>query len=45
MHESGAAAEVRRRYASEELRSFGRSWSDEEIMSGFVGDLAKLVQG
>jgi NTP pyrophosphatase (non-canonical NTP hydrolase) len=39
---------VRRLYAAEETRRYGRSWSREEIMLGFlgdVGDLAKLVQG
>ena len=39
---------VRRLYAAEELRRYGRSWNDEELMLGFlgdVGDLAKLVQG
>jgi NTP pyrophosphatase (non-canonical NTP hydrolase) len=42
------AREVRRRYAQEEARRYGRSWTREEIMLGFlgdVGDLAKLVQG
>ena len=42
------AREVRRKYAAEEVRRYGRSWSREELMLGFlgdVGDLAKLVQG
>jgi NTP pyrophosphatase (non-canonical NTP hydrolase) len=42
------AREVRRRYAQEETLRYGRSWTPEEIMLGFlgdVGDLAKLVQG
>lgn len=42
------ARAVRRLYAAEETRRYGRSWSREEIMLGFlgdVGDLAKLVQG
>jgi NTP pyrophosphatase (non-canonical NTP hydrolase) len=42
------ARAVRRRYAQEEARRYGRSWTPEEIMLGFlgdVGDLAKLVQG
>jgi NTP pyrophosphatase (non-canonical NTP hydrolase) len=42
------ARAVRRRYAQEETRRYGRSWTNEEIMLGFlgdVGDLAKLVQG
>lgn len=39
---------IRSRYAHEETRRYGRSWTPEEIMLGFlgdVGDLAKLVQG
>jgi NTP pyrophosphatase (non-canonical NTP hydrolase) len=42
---------VRRLYAAEESRRYGRNWNDEELMLGFlgdvgdVGDLAKLVQG
>ncbi|HEU4946706.1 MAG TPA: MazG nucleotide pyrophosphohydrolase domain-containing protein [Kribbella sp.] len=42
------AREVRRKYAREEGRRYGRSWTPEELMLGFlgdVGDLAKLVQG
>ncbi|HEY0475137.1 MAG TPA: MazG nucleotide pyrophosphohydrolase domain-containing protein [Kribbella sp.] len=43
-----AARAVRREYAALEERRYGRSWSREELMLGFlgdVGDLAKLVQG
>lgn len=39
---------VRTRYAAIEHERYGRSWTREEIMLGFlgdVGDLAKLVQG
>jgi NTP pyrophosphatase (non-canonical NTP hydrolase) len=39
---------VREKYADVEARRYGRSWSREELMLGFlgdVGDLAKLVQG
>lgn len=42
------ARRVRARYAEVERSSYGRSWTTEEIMLGFlgdVGDLAKLVQG
>ena len=42
------ARAVRARYAEVESTSYGRSWTTEEIMLGFlgdVGDLAKLVQG
>lgn len=41
------ARSVRSRYAEVEAASYGRSWTTEEIMIGFVGDvgdLAKLVQ-
>ncbi|MDZ5662408.1 nucleotide pyrophosphohydrolase [Nocardioides sp. zg-1308] len=39
---------VRQKYAAREHENYGRTWSREEIMLGFlgdVGDLAKLVQG
>ena len=42
------AREVRALYADQEERRYGRSWTIEEVMLGFlgdVGDLAKLVQG
>ena len=42
------ARAVRARYADVEAATYGRSWTTEEIMLGFlgdVGDLAKLVQG
>ncbi|GAB3762372.1 nucleoside triphosphate pyrophosphohydrolase family protein [Microlunatus parietis] len=42
------ARAVRARYAEVEADRYGRSWTTEEIMIGFVGDvgdLAKLVQG
>ena len=41
------AAEIRAKYRELELSKYGRSWSDEEIALGFVGDvgdLMKLVQ-
>ena len=44
----GLARVVRERYTAFEERRYGRSWSREELMLGFlgdVGDLAKLVQG
>lgn len=40
------AIAVRAQYAAVESRRYGRSWTNEEIMLGFVGDvgdLAKLV--
>lgn len=42
------AREVRAAYAARESDRFGRSWTPEELMLGFVGDvgdLAQLVQG
>ena len=39
---------VRAKYAATEVQRYGRAWTREEIMLGFlgdVGDLAKLVQG
>jgi NTP pyrophosphatase (non-canonical NTP hydrolase) len=41
------AAFIRRQYEHFERASYGRSWTDEEIALGFmgdVGDLMKLVQ-
>jgi NTP pyrophosphatase (non-canonical NTP hydrolase) len=43
-----AARGVRQGYAAMEERHYGRAWTPEEVMLGFVGDvgdLAKLVQG
>ena len=40
------AAEIREQYAKFEEVKYGRSWTDEELALGFVGDvgdLAKLV--
>ena len=42
------ARAIRAQYATVEASTYGRSWTTEEIMLGFlgdVGDLAKLVQG
>ena len=42
------ARAVRAQYAAMETERYGRPWTREEIMLGFlgdVGDLAKLVQG
>src|SRR6516165_6669924 len=41
------ALEIRRKYARLERERYGREWSSEELMLGFVkdvGDLATLVQ-
>jgi NTP pyrophosphatase (non-canonical NTP hydrolase) len=41
------AAEIRRQYQDFEISKYGRSWTNEEIALGFVGDvgdLMKLVQ-
>ena len=40
------AVEIRKRYAELEQKLYGRSWTGEEVVLGFVGDvgdLAKLV--
>ncbi len=42
------ARAVRSLYSEMEMRHYGREWTHEELMLGFlgdVGDLAKLVQG
>ena len=42
------ARAVRAQYAALETKRYGRAWTREEVMLGFlgdVGDLAKLVQG
>ena len=42
------ARQVGARYDAHERQRFGRGWSHEELMLGFVGDvgdLSKLVQG
>lgn len=49
LHDMQARARaVREQYAAVEVERYGRAWTTEEIMLGFlgdVGDLAKLVQG
>jgi len=45
---SARAAQIRRQYAQWEQERYGRSWTEEEIALGLVGDvgdLMKLVQG
>ena len=47
-HLQDRAREIRAKYAEREEAAYGRPWSPEEIMLGFVGDvgdLAQLVQG
>jgi NTP pyrophosphatase (non-canonical NTP hydrolase) len=42
------AAEIRELYSRLEEKLYGREWSTQELMLGFlgdVGDLAKLIQG
>ena len=42
------AVAIRKLYAKLEERRYGRAWSTQELMLGFVGDvgdLAKLIQG
>lgn len=38
------AIEIRQRYAEHEQARYGRSWTDEEIALGFVGDVGDLVK-
>lgn len=38
------AVAVRQQYAELEMRNYGRSWTDEEIALGFVGDVGDLMK-
>lgn len=38
------AVAVRRRYAELEKRRYGRAWTDEEVVLGFVGDVGDLMK-
>jgi NTP pyrophosphatase (non-canonical NTP hydrolase) len=38
------AMEVRQRYVELEQRRYGRSWTDEQIVLGFVGDVGDLAK-
>lgn len=38
------AMQIRQAYAEMERSRYGRSWSDEELALGFVGDVGDLVQ-
>jgi NTP pyrophosphatase (non-canonical NTP hydrolase) len=38
------ALDVRRQYAKLEERTYGRSWTGEELALGFVGDVGDLVK-
>ena len=38
------AAHIRRLYAEFEKQRYGRSWTDEELALGFVGDVGDLVK-
>ena len=39
----GRARAVRSRYAEVEAASYGRSWTTEEVMLGFLGDVGDLA--
>lgn len=39
-----SAIEIRQRYAQWEQAHYGRSWTDEELALGFVGDMGDLVK-
>jgi len=38
------ALEIRQQYAGLEQQTYGRSWTDEELALGFVGDVGDLVK-
>jgi NTP pyrophosphatase (non-canonical NTP hydrolase) len=38
------AAHIRQGYAEFEQKRYGRSWTDEELALGFVGDVGDLVK-
>jgi NTP pyrophosphatase (non-canonical NTP hydrolase) len=38
------ALEIRRQYADLEPKTYGRSWTGEELALGFVGDVGDLVK-
>lgn len=38
------AMEVRRQYAELEEKKYGRAWTREEVVQGFVGDVGDLVK-
>jgi len=38
------ALAVRHQYAALETRQYGRAWSREEVLQGFVGDVGDLVK-
>ena len=38
------AAEIRKQYRDFEAAKYGRTWTDEEIALGFVGDVGDLVK-
>ncbi|MEM7127050.1 MAG: MazG nucleotide pyrophosphohydrolase domain-containing protein [Chloroflexota bacterium] len=38
------ANEIRQQYAAMEKQRYGRTWTDEEIALGFVGDVGDLVK-
>ncbi len=41
------ALEVRKKYAEFEAKKYGKSWSTQDLLTGFVGDvgdLSKLIQ-
>ena len=38
------ALEIREKYAELEKRKYGKDWSKEQIMQGFVGDIGDLAK-
>jgi NTP pyrophosphatase (non-canonical NTP hydrolase) len=41
---SDKALEIREKYQQFELKNVGHSWSNQEIMAGFVGDVGDLMK-
>lgn len=38
------AIEIREKYSSLELKKKGKSWTNSQIMEGFVGDVGDLIK-
>jgi NTP pyrophosphatase (non-canonical NTP hydrolase) len=38
------AVEIRKRYSELELKKYGKTWTKEQIVQGFVGDVGDLVK-
>lgn len=38
------AREIRAQYSQDELKRFGKEWTKEQLVQGFVGDVGDLVK-